>query len=256
MKFCENCRTKNRASAEFCSTCGSDLSDTKQSEVKAKSTIAKTILVWFGVAAVATAIAISAASILQSLPNDKTNTNSALSPTPSESPVAFLNKFGVPLRCDHPAISDVARNLLATQMGAALDMQTTAYGFADSQVDAQNLGLTMKEESDPSKYKHLDCDFSAGSDYSVYMSFDSVAAPRDWMSSADEQLLEFDGGAKLVMYYPSGGGYEYGGGSTWRIWVAEGYLGIDSWSANYAYNQTMPAREISNLISALNGKRE
>ena len=168
-----------------------------------------------------------------------------------------LNQQGIPKSCKLSELSEFSAKVLSNQFGinGKLSIETT--GYSTSQVDANVTGVDPTPTKVPSKFASLFCQYTISSlgqgSPHVRLYFDSVAEPRAWMGSEDEEELKLGLGEDLAIYFPTGSGYEYGGGNAWRIWVNDKYLLIDTWSEDPKI-VTLPKPELGRLIKLLKGK--
>lgn len=268
MYICDFCETKNKTNLGSCVACGKPLENAKEHVSKSNSKERKPKVGKSSVssgkskklalaAAPVIVLAVGAMIGFTAFSGHKGSSDSLPEPTPSATARAALNDFGLPKNCDEPELTNFAGDLLR-QMGANGPVNAGAYGYETSWVDIQNTGGTNVDTADPEKYGALECTYSApnGSEEDtpkVYLHFDSVAQPRSWMEMEGEEELSLGLGEKLAVYYPGGGGYEWGTGNTWRVWVKDAYLGIDTWSTADSHVEILDKQLFGNVIDLLKG---
>lgn len=168
-----------------------------------------------------------------------------------------LNQQGIPKSCKLSELSEFSAKVLSNQFGIKGKLSIETTGYSTSQVDANVTGVDPAPTNVPSKFASLFCQYTISSlgqgSPQVRLYFDSVAEPRAWMGSEDEEELRLGLGEDLAVYFPTGSGYEYGGGNAWRIWVNDKYLLIDTWSQDPTI-VTLPKPELGRLIKLLKGK--
>lgn len=259
---CRTCGFSNRVKAGFCASCGGRLGSAEQPAVSEKKDKPRRIvsaksLVW----ALVPLLGLAGGFVL-SQPSSTPEPSSPVvtqSPSATEQPGIQFNSLGVPTSCSHPYLMQLAESLLIEQMGASGEITVSSFGYLESFVDLRNTEAEPTETKDPSLFAHIECNYDAVFDdqgfssFAVYLVFDSASIPRDWMGSSDEQEITLDAGEKLAVFYPSGGGYEYGGGSTWRIWAKDGYFSIDTWSANGPLNEFLPINTVKKIVQSMAG---
>jgi len=167
-----------------------------------------------------------------------------------------LNPQGLPSSCSTPELLAMGTAVLYNGFDLKGKIQVVSQGYANSFVDAHQTGAELISTSVPSKYASLTCTYSVGKDSgdspTFEISLDSVSEPRSWAGSIDEEVLKWGFGEKLVVYYPEGEGYEYGGGNMWRVWIGQKYLNLASWSPTPRL-VTLPQPELKSLITLLKG---
>lgn len=263
MTVCQNCQTENRTGAEFCGSCGeSILRDSSTPNLTKPAKIRKKISgLTILLAILVPGIALGAAFVLVfGAPNLIPFEVGGAQAKPDESVAPRLNAHGVPLSCDESDLAALATDILVDQQDSKDKIVIDSTGYSMSFVDARNIDSNPPLTSDPTEYQHLTCSYKSSLDSnenynkSVLFEFDSVAQPRDWIGSISEQEVELNLGEKLMIYYSDGSGYEYGGGLTWRLWVANSYMQIDTWSADGNGYAILKSNLIGNVIKLLNEK--
>lgn len=280
MKKCVECELENRSSAEFCGSCGAEFAvevtqmtvaepaNLEQKTQKAARSRVRPIL--FGSLAFLLVVGLcgffwlrsvgSIPSVQESLAaiDDDTETTAATDPpTKATGATDKLNSNGVPMSCDAPTLMALANDILISQMGATDQVQVMASGYDISQVDSQSTGVSANVIEDPSKFAQLICSYSSGvtSDgltaHMLTLNIDSESHPTDWRGSIDEVAMKFNAGEKAAMYYPSGSGYENGGGLSWIIWVGDKTLQVDTWSPDGAHGETLNTSKIGKVVQLL-----
>jgi hypothetical protein len=281
MKTCNTCQSDNRETAEFCGTCGAkfELEMTKipvsepldQSEVSTKPGKSRLRLVIFSALAVLLATAIGAflwfssgtpvAEVHPSESAGSTYSSSAV-PTPTaveSSNPAALNSFGIPTSCGLPAFRSLASDFLKTQMHSKGEISISSLGYSASVMEANNNGGSMPSTTDSARYKHLACSFSADLDkygyynHEVKLDFDASYYNRDGQGGGDEQEINLNVGEDLALFYPSGGGYEEGGGLEWRIWMPTSTIDVNTWSFDGAHGEVLNPTKFGDVVAALKG---
>lgn len=164
-----------------------------------------------------------------------------------------LNNSGLPVSCDMSEIRTLAESILVNQLTVNGKIQIEESGYATSWIDVGNSSIDPVETSNSDEFAALTCNYSQVAKQGsprVTIEFDSVAEPRSWRGSIDEQEIRLGYGEKLIVYYPSGGGFEYGGGVLWRVWVDEIYFEISTWSESPKI-VNLPRNEFQTLINLL-----
>jgi hypothetical protein len=182
---------------------------------------------------------------------------SAIGPTNTEpeptSKTIQINTLGLPVSCRVPELKAIAESILFNQLEVSGKVKVTEAGFSTSWVDVSNAEIQAVETDNPEEYAALTCTYSeSGDEDSPYVSldFDSSPQPRSWRGSVDEEEIKLGFGEKLIVYYPGGGGFLYGGGVLWRVWIDDKYFEINTWSADPKIS-TLPKNELKSLINIL-----
>ena len=266
MHKCQFCSTKNTEFATVCKACGKKLvllkspelapapsaKDSRQSKSEGgnhSKQIGKSL---WGITAT---FAVVAAIVLPVL-----FTNGVLGKNSGDQATANakkLNQHGMPLSCKIPELMALSKTILLTQLGGKGKIVVKTRGYSNSQVDVHNVGGQLQETKIAKKFVSLDCSYSTSElgngGPALYVEMDSIPQPRSWWQSIEEQEVTFGFGETLAVYYPSGEGFEYGGGCSWRIWVGGKYLGINSWSETPKIIR-LPQTELEKLLKLLKGK--
>ena len=180
-------------------------------------------------------------------------------PSPNNSDYSagiVLNDYGVPESCESTPLMAFANDLLS-QMGPRVDTQVTTQGYSNSAAVLAH-DEYLQETKVESKYKFLECFYDSGFDtagtasYEVRLFFDSHPADPHGHESVDQQELKLQLGERRVKYFPMDGGFEYGTGSEWQVWVGKHFLEFTTWSnKDQSHFETINTELIKPLIVAL-----
>lgn len=279
LKKCIDCKSDNRAIAVFCGSCGAKFLaepiaarvevPSDEHSITATRKISRLLPILAGTAALALLLVLGSYVYLQSaksasIPHASLSASLGEQPISSPSPSqtvptrsVSLNSFGIPTTCDVPEFVALASDILKNQMHSKGDISLSSIGFAASQLDAANNGGSMPSTTDPNKFKHLACSYSADLDgygyynHMVNLDFDASSYSRDGSSAFDEQEILLNAGEDHATYYPSGGGWSEGGGLRWIIWISDATVEVNTWSAEGAHGEVLDQALIGNVLGKL-----